>query len=441
MSFNNYLQSLDELQEEAYGTSLLDISTFFLPDKEILKKLIKSKNPFMSEEDIDIIVEDTETLIKKGEDRLDEEENRLDEAENSLTTEELEQERERRKEELKKRIREEIEKIKEVYKEKLEQFKEEVKNLKREVREAIFVLTNKVKESAEALILAITKTATTLPGAIVMAVAPPWNIPAAITKVLLVIKAYLDLIAIVKMIVPYLEPTRKLPLLLSEGVLSTIGVTLKTSVITPMLAIFIPIKILSNIIKALFDFIKKLIGNAKKKGQPFRKATKRLIKLGHIEKTIGPNTGRQSYTNYPDDNSKIELSDGTPITVYSKDEDDIDEILGLLDQYEITNTSKWGGKSHVKGFRKQKVEFDDSGKVDEFAADFDINNMDGFIESLEGKINESESKFDFKLPEEIDEFIYNITLPDGTVIPNITEDGLEYYRNKFELRFDFDIQQ
>jgi hypothetical protein len=414
MSFNSYISDLDKLQEELYSTSVLDISKFFLPDKEILKKFIKSKNPKMSDSDIDLMTEDEETLIQEEESRLD-----------NIQDENI-------KEERKKEIRERIQRRKEIYKSNIEQLKEEVKSLKNEVREAVFTLLNKSIEVTQALILAVTKTATTLPGAIVMAVAPPWNVPGAVTKILLVIKAYLDLIAIFKMIVIYLEPTRKIPLLLPNAALQGIGKTLQISVVKPMLLIFKPISVIQKIIKKIFEFIKKLFKN---KNKTFKKATKRLIKLGHIRNARKDEQGTQYSYYKEDDGGQIELSDGTPITVYAYDENDIDEILGLLDQFEITNTRKWGGASHVSAFRKQTENME---KLNDDDPDFDINNMEGLIDRLESEIDNS---INFPIPDdtsEFDEFIYDITLPDGTVIPNISEEGIEYFKEKFELKFDFD---
>jgi len=413
MSFNSYISDLDKLQGELYSSSPLDISKFFLPDKEILKKFIKSKNPKMSDSDINLMVEDEETLIKDEESILD-----ITQDENT-------------KEERKREIRERVQRRKQVYKSNLEQFKEEVKNIKNEVREAVFSLVNKSIEVTQALILAITKTATTLPGAIVMAVAPPWNVPGAVTKILLVIKAYFDLIAIFKTILIYLEPTKKLPLLLPNAALQGIGTTLQISVVKPMLLIFKPISVIQRIIQKIFEFIKKLFKN---KNKTFKKATKRLIKLGHIRNARKNEQGVQ-YSYYPEGDGRIELSDGTPITVYAYDENDIDEILGILDQFEITNTRKWGGESHVSAFRKQT---ENTEKLNDSDPDFDINNMEGLIDRLESEIKNS---INFPIPDdtsEFDEFIYDITLPDGTVIPNISEEGIEYFKEKFQIRYDFD---
>jgi hypothetical protein len=461
MSFNKYLENLDKLTEKTYTlSSIFGIIKFFddfsLPEKEVIKKLIASKNPYMTEEDIDLIVEDSETLIKKEEEKLedgDEEEDLdeedLDEDEIELEGEEETEEdrekrrqerrdarekrkqerkeaREKRKEERKKEIKERIEKFKEIYKERLAEFKKQVKDLKKEAKDAAISLFNKVKEAGEALILAIVNLATSLPASILMIAAPPWNIAAAISLILLIIKSYFDLVAIVKQVLPFLQPTRLLTLLFDPQNLSKLGAILDIPV-KLMLGIFGPVDIIQKGINKLIEFIKNLLGEANKK-KIFIKATRRLIKLGHIRKKRNGERGEEyltidetpiTLTKYDEDGTEISV----PITVYAYDEDDVPEILGLLDQFEIKDGDKWGGKSYVYDFRDEK-----------------IKNADGLIKSIEDGLEKNKIKVDPNATTEYDQFLYNITLPDGTTITNISEEGLKYFKEKYELKFNFDIE-
>ena len=112
----------------------------------------------------------------------------------------------------------------------------------------------------------------------------------------------------------------------------------------------------------------------------------------------------------------VENTTSSSVEVFSFDENDNDEIFSLLDQFKITNTRKWGGKSHVSDYR---------------------TNPDFLLKELEDLENKIEG---FDIPpvdsSEFDQFVYDVRLPDGTVIPNVSEEGLEYYRKKFELQIN-----
>jgi hypothetical protein len=58
------------------------------------------------------------------------------------------------------------------------------------------------------------------------------------------------------------------------------------------------------------------------------------------------------------------------------------------------------------------------------------------LDKLELEIN----SLPINVPTDLNEyqrFLYNIILPDGTVIPNISEDGLNYYKSKYDLTYQF----
>lgn len=452
MSFANYLQNLDTLENESYSTGF-DIARFFLPDKEILKKILLEKNSLITEEEVELIA----SIAYEAEDQIDQlsatasingtasgltssvtsqQDNTSAEAEAAAeqaeaaaeqASAEAQAQANEAEESAKSAAKEAKETAKRIYKEKVKALKEEVKKLKKEIREAVFMFINKQKEAVKALGLAITNFASALPAAIITATAPPWNIPGAIILINQVIKSYSDLVAIVQMIIPYFEPTRKLPLVIDSSKLNVVGGILNIAV-TALLAIFTPIKILQGIIKSIIEFIKSLFKN---KNKVFKQATKKLIKLGHIAK-IGEERGTQ-YTEL--DGEILKLSDDTPITVYAKDDSDIEEIISLLNQFDIQNTRKWRGESHVYRFRKSKST-DDVQQGDPFRS-LDLENPDFTeLDKLELEIN----SLPINVPTDLNEyqrFLYNIILPDGTVIPNISEEGLNYYKSKYDLTYQF----
>lgn len=418
MSFNNYLSNLDELENLTYSTGF-DIARFFLPDDEILKKILLEKNSKMSEEELDII---TSIVYEINEPNNQTQNQGVTSSQTELTasingTSSLNPTASGTASDTDSNS-ELNETTKRVYKEKKKALKEEVKKLKKEIREATFMISNKQKEASRALQLATTNLSTSLPAALVLATAPPWNIPGAISLLLLVIKSYLDLLAIIQMVVPFFEPTRKLTLVIDSSKLNAVGDILNIP-ITALLAIFKPISIIQETIQKILEFIKNLFKN---KNKVFKQATKRLIKLGHIAK-INRERGDQ-YTEI--DGEILKLSDGTSVTVYAKDGSDVEEILSILNQFEIQDTRKWGGESHVYKFRKP----DDT--------DFDPNNPETLIDSLDKDINDAFKPV--QVPTDLNEyqrFVYNIVLPDGTIIPNISEEGLNYYKSKYDLIYEF----
>jgi hypothetical protein len=165
-----------------------------------------------------------------------------------------------------------------------------------------------------------------------------------------------------------------------------------------------------------------------------------LRKLGHLPNRRGNKRG-DAYTTEPDENDTLKLSDGTPITVWAKDEDDIEEIISLLDRFkhhEVTYKNgkwsgkrKWGTTGHVYAFKEEEIEINEDLGIP--TGKYDISEL---LEIVESRVNELEIpiQVEIKDSEDIDRFVYDIELPDGTTIPNISEEGLEYFRSKYDLK-------
>jgi hypothetical protein len=485
MSFNKFIESLDELQELAFDNlALISIANLVLPEKEVLKKILADKIPGLSEEDIDLMAEAAFDNEEEGEDNEVDSEDEIEEtkeekkarkerekeekkaekeqkkqqkeaekqekeAEKEKRKEQKEankekekEEREKKKQERKEKLKEEREKrkeeLKEIFKEKLENLKEEVKNLLNTIKSAIFKFVDAFLEVSKAFVLALIKMVTSLPGAVLAAVAPPFNVSLAIVALLMVITDYLDILSKINAIIPFMQPLRLLPNFLKEEDLKVLGVIMNTITRT-LIQFYAPIVGFKKIIQKIIDFIKSLFGARKEK--IFRQATRKLTKLGHIESIVNRpvmvvegdegklkllSRGNKQEGTFelspepPKANKKtgelVENTTSSSVEVFSFDENDNDEIFSLLDQFKITNTQKWGGKSHVSDYR---------------------TNPDFLLKELEDLENKIEG---FDIPpvdsSEFDQFVYDVRLPDGTVIPNVSEEGLEYYRKKFELQIN-----
>lgn len=485
MSFDKFLQDLTKLENATYATGF-DISKFYLSDTDILKNLLGDKIPGLSPDEIELMAEaaygDSEEDIEEISEISREDAQLLIEQEKQerrlgrvSDQEILNRSRLRRLDKNKKEKGEIRNELISIYKESSEQFKKEVDELKDDVRNASFRFANTFIEVSKEFALALSKAATSLPGAVVMAVAPPWNVPGAVSSLLVVIVDYLDILAKIQLIVPYFEPLKKLPILVDKIKLNTVGKILDTITLA-LYAFYIPVLGLKKLIDKIFDFILSLFNNRRDK--IFKQATKKLLKAGHLRRKVrrpaivlerndeGEITGGDLKLRDRGENRgrfELDVPEGSPkqtVTIYSYDEDDVDEILTLLNEFSIGGTSgKWGTKDKFVISYRNEFKIPPEVSVDGDASDSDgsgsgsktgiglSNNNDGDV-SLESQINNIKNKLndiddilqgwvnlngDEIDTSEFDQFVYDITLPDGSVIPNISEEGLEYYKNKFDL--------
>lgn len=486
--FDIFTKDLDELEKIAYGSmAILNISDLLVPDKEIMKKMLAEKSPELSKEDIDLMADaayDVDSKVKKS---REEDAEDIDEPAEKETKEERKRRREIEKEE-KKKAREEKKKnkqerkedrrddkeairkmkeqrkeklkeeeklrkeeLKKIFKKRLEDLKREVKELKDKIKSAVFTFLNKFKDVSKAFILALIKVATSIPGAVVMVAAPPWNVPGAISSLLVVIVAYLDLLSKVQSIIPFMNPLRRLPTVLTKKDLNSTGFVFDAITLL-LIELYRPIIGLKSIIDKIIVFIKSLFSSGKRRDKIFKQATKRLVKLGHIKSAIPrivsvvEGTGeeaegklklhsggiRKTRLTQPDLIKRFAPNGATtgspftipavddpdkevPVTVNAWDGEDVEEILSLLEQFEITNTTKWGGESHVNAYRRKTDDIEKQLKV----LENELSDKNEFLKDIDTA--------------EFDQFVYDVILPDGEVIPNISEEGLEYYKSKFDL--------
>jgi hypothetical protein len=469
MSFSKFIEDLEKLEKISYeNMAIVNITKFIIPEKEILKKILAERSPDLSDEDIELMAEaasaeeDPEAEDQEAEDQ---------EAEDAVDPEEpidpIERAKERRKREIRETAKQRKKELKEIYKKMLESLKEEVKKVKNDIKVAVFNFLNKFKEVATSFILAIIKSITSIPGAIVMAVLPPWNIPGAVTSLLVVLSNYLEVLSKVQQIIPFLRPLTKIPNIVGENRVNFLGKIFDVITLA-LIALYGPIIAFNKFIKKIIEIIKSLFSQKRNK-KVFKQATKKLVKLGHIESTKTKFTvviednepklkrttrgiKRENDDNLPTtEKDKFELDtkdeNQQPVTVeiFSYDEDDVEEILSLLNQFKIrknsdtNNPPRWGGREHVYKYRNQK-------ELDELQAQ---------IEDIDKTINDEQSGMNIlsgillnevgedlliladidSAAEEFEQFVYDIVLPDGTVIPSISQEGLDYYRQKFDLIF------
>ncbi len=150
--FDTLTSNISKFEDQSYSTEF-DITPYLLSDDDAVKKLIAVKNPKLTKEQIDLIVDDEDVLIKKVEESVDEFPNESDDElddvvmDSDLSKEQREirkieresrkrarqEKSEKRKREFEERKKEKVEEIREskrIYKDKLKEFYEEIKRIK-----------------------------------------------------------------------------------------------------------------------------------------------------------------------------------------------------------------------------------------------------------------------------------------------------------------------
>jgi hypothetical protein len=461
--FDKLIQNIEKLEKTNFDSGLT-IEKFLLPDKEAIKKYIATLNPQMSPDDIDLMVDGAEELYKKIEEKIENKKKSKEEKEKGVTGSETtgasqsgesenpdenepanpSDEKEKRRQEREAKLKEEAEKrkkeikeyvdlMKKIFFEKIKEIEKKVKEIKLELKTAFFTLKNKLQELTSKLINSLIAAAVAIPAAVLKLSLPPFNVPDAIKGMLVLVQNLLDLIAVIKDVIPFLKPIRYLPLVTTKDNLAILG-TIMNPIIEAIFALLAPIQGFENIIFTLLNALLSFIANLKESN--FKKATKKLKKLGHLKKLDLPlpeialnlitkvfwgtdNRGkRYDYDGDPPGNEgeRLKLSDNTEVTVYSFSPDDIPEIIGLLDTFVVRN-------NRVVAYR-QKIDFE--GKQLE---------PESLLSKLINELDNAALPIEVKDTSEFEQFVYDIKLPDGTVVLGISEEAVEFYKSKYTLNF------
>jgi hypothetical protein len=449
--FDKFLTNLDKLEKTSFDSGLT-MSTFMLPTKEAVKKYIAQKLPQLKKEEIDLIVDGAEELKKKydeweskkeereeakrkrKEEQLKKKEERQAkrEQEASMTEEEKEkkrkEERDRRKAASKKMRDKFIEQMKKIYEPVLKEIINEVLAIMNQIEIAFKQIQSKVKDIGKKIVQSSITIVTAIPDAVIQLTAIIPNVPGAINSIILVIDSLINLASVLKDLVPLMRPLKYLPLVTDKQKLEGFAKVMNI-IIDFVFGALKFIKGIENIIFTLLDALIALLNNLSQSN--FKKATKKLKKLGHLKKLQLPlpeeaidlitnlfwgtkNRGSFYKTDGdpPDDNGELlKLSDDTIVEVYSFSPDDIPEIISLLDQYVVRD-------NRVVAYRNT------------------INNTDLAGETIKNLRDDLKRTGQFQEPSEaieVEEFVYDITLPDGTIVYGVSEDAIEFYKSKYTV--------
>lgn len=383
--FQELIKNTEKLQDMGFKKEF-DLTPYLLPIEDVMKKIIASKNPGLSKEHIDMIVDSEEiSLAKLDQDSDNDKELNSDIKDDSLTEQEKQKRKEelqRRKEAEKERIKEQVKQIKTIYKEKVKQVKQEAKDLIKEIKAQLYSFFKEVKNLIKKSITSVIQISSSIPAIAITAAAPPWNIPLAISYTMTLIDTILNLVAQIKAIIPFTLIFEKLGLVIDDKLLQKFSAVLNAQILI-VLGLFDKLSILDTLINKLLDKILSLI-NPSNSQKTFKKATKKLKKLGYFD------TNNSTYN-----------IDG--VDVRAKNEEDASEAKDILDTFVV-----------------------DSNKVTDYKNKIDTSDLSKFsnISAESENIN--------NLPSE-PPYVYDVKLPDGGVLLNQTDVDLQDLSKRYDL--------
>lgn len=242
MTTDDLSKNINNLQEKIYSAGDIDISKFFLSDKEIVKNLILSRSPGMTKEDASIMVDGFSTATSSVSSGMSQAKDKKD----SLLS------------------NSNIYPITENH-----PFYKEIKDIKASIRSSAMLITKDQKGLIQDLINAALLVGSSIPAIALMIASPPWNIPSAISLFSLIVDAISTIINKAMNMMQYLEPLKKLGIVIdfnkpsiqtSVVIPINIAVLLLTSILSPIVA-------LKKFIDTLIDTIKKLTNISNLSGQ------------------------------------------------------------------------------------------------------------------------------------------------------------------------------
>ena len=384
--YKKLLDNIEKLQELGFN-SVFNLDPYLLSIDDVAKKILKQKNPNMPIDDIDMIIDSEQISLEKMKKELDEEDKNENGNENRNNYKLTPEEKELRKEERRIRKEERIKQMKVAYKEKVTELKKQAKEIRKEIKIAFYNLIKEVKTIYKKVIAAFVQAGTSIAAISIVLAAPPWNIPLAVSYTMAIVDILLALISDLKAIIPLTFIFDQLHFVVDSKNLSILCSILNTN-INIVLELWSKLNSFELLIKFLLDFIIKLLSGENKQ-KIFRKATRKLKKLG----------------NFKDDNNTYNI-DGNDIRANSLE--DAEEAKDFIDTYKVVN--------------KKVIDYKN-----------DSINPEELLNQLKDQVNESP---DINIPKNIENSyfpIYQVKLPNGTILRNQTEEDLEELRRIYNL--------
>lgn len=381
--------NLIKLQEAILGANF-DIGKSFLPDNEIAKNIIRSKNLTLTREDADIIVDgkvktyDISAYGPTYTPPIDYTSGTFSNTPEGLFAKS-------------KNDTADYAKRKNIYPLKKDtMYYDEVQKLKMECRQSAMLLIRNQKSLVQDIAKASIKIANSIAGAAILIAPLSFNVPGAISMIMLVIDTISNLIEKMMATITNLEPLKKLYLLLPKSSFDAITTPINLS-ITILLTIFEAINALRSLIDDLSGELSSISG----------------------EDSIG---SAVSYIQGQIDQKKEEL-----------------KILERLVNPLFPKLGTIGSEDDKRNKRKEIADLEErirkmrSGinlpitKNGEFSNKVYTNFLDKLNPKLE-KINKGNV--------ELKEYVYDVLLPNGEILSDLKEEDLESIKHKYTVIFN-----
>lgn len=409
------------LQEKIYSVNF-DISKSYLPDIEVARKLLLSKNKLLNKDDVSMMLDSTSdtdinsasaSVVPKTKEEID-----LEKQKSSITKskEEIKAEKDAAKEKIKQekiaakaKAKEEKEKAKakakadrDAAKAKAKAFLKEngiyplsknnpiyteVKKIKDEVRESVMLMVREQKELMQSLVKTSVQMANSIAGAAVMIAPLSFNVPGAISLIMLVIDSIAALISKIMAIIQRLGPLKYLPLLLPDNAFESITAPINTAV-KVLISIFDSTKFLQKIVN---DLIGKLTSALSDLTSQIADLEKQLLgKLSELK-----------------DLKKL------PFTSIKQIKNKEKEIADIKTNIENMKNAGKLPKTNENG-------------------DFEVTSV-GDILGIKDDLDKTAAANNQFL-----EYLYDVHLPDGSIISDLTEEEVDLIKEKYDIIFEGD---
>jgi len=286
------------------------------------------------------------------------------------------------------------------------------KNLKMDLQKVKESVT-KIAMTQVQLVKDVTNTAilmsSSLSGIAILVAPLSFNIPAAISVVLFVVDSITTIIERVMSILPFLEPLNLLKFLTNFNFPNPVLIFLNTA-LRIILGILKSITSIKRLIDLLLKALFKLIGG-KDTCQKQSKKLNRKIRKKVRERNKALGLGRRDKLSNEEARKKSEELD--------EDSDERDDAEEAQDEIE----------SYQENLRTVcNIKF-----PDEFSEDLldgvEVSDPEEDVREILTKLKNVSSE----IPNQVERFVYDAELPDGTVLSGLTEADLESLREKFNI--------
>jgi hypothetical protein len=392
---NSVEKNITILQDKIYSVNF-DISKSFLPNEEIIKNMIKSQYPQYSDEMLNMMVGIPSVISGITASTIS---NTISGLSASVTN---------TISGLTSSISKSTKELGDFAKKnniwplpKSSSYHKEVDKRKDEIRKAVMLMIKEQKELMQDLVKVSIQTGTSISGASILISPPSFNIPGAISLVLLVLAAISALVAKIMSTIENLAPLKYLSLVIPKNKFNSIVAPINAA-LKILISLFDSTKLLQKLIEKLMKVLKKRIKRTNPIATQEKSCAALVIDLDNLKKAKVGTVGKIAGIKKRRRPTKAQLAAQTKLI-----EDKIVEIEECQEKVKILKS--------VEDI-----------SLDELSLNELLDNIDPLNEMRE--ISEVNSQFL--------SYVYDVHFPDGSVINNLDDTELENIKLKYDLIFD-----